>query len=138
MSLDNAESSSSHNNSSYRQNTEFVIQKEDFPALSSFASDQSDRGNKDNKSASHGMSSSNDVMLQRHQQQVSNSNASIGSRSGALNSHFGSSGFQRNNLSANSFPPLNSNDMKQHVSCRYICSCGYIYLFLMTCRVMQK
>ncbi|CAK4086517.1 unnamed protein product [Aphanomyces euteiches] len=96
MSLDPEPSSSST-----RQNSEFVIQKEDFPALSAFgSSDRSAQSSSNDVS----MSSSNDALLQRHQPTNVN-NTSIGSRAGgSLNNYASSGNFQSNNL--NAFPTL--------------------------------
>ncbi|ETV80804.1 hypothetical protein, variant 2 [Aphanomyces astaci] len=83
---------------SYRQNSEFVIQKEDFPALSAFGSQPLTSNEK-------AMSTTNDAMLQRHQPTTTNNNASIGSRSsGGSLTNFSQGNFQANNL--NSFPTL--------------------------------
>ncbi|OQR83885.1 hypothetical protein ACHHYP_14138 [Achlya hypogyna] len=99
--------------SSFRQNAEFVIQKEDFPALSALGdARQSDSG----KASNQGVSSSNDALLQRNQSSTAN-NSSIGSRAGThVNSTFANVGFgASNNLAVNSFPPLHANEAKQHL-----------------------
>ncbi|OQR81486.1 hypothetical protein THRCLA_11691, partial [Thraustotheca clavata] len=98
------------NSSSYRQNSEFVIQKEDFPALSSF----SNESRTNDKASNQTMSTSNDAMLQRNQPSSTN-NSSIGSRSGAHAAAAYNAGFQAsNNLAVNSFPPLHANDAKSN------------------------
>ncbi|KDO30109.1 hypothetical protein SPRG_05301 [Saprolegnia parasitica CBS 223.65] len=111
-------SSVDENSPAFRQNSEFVIQKEDFPALSSFGAE----GRPTEKAANQGMSSSNDAMLQRTSQpSTSSTSSSIGSRSGThVNATFANvGGFQSaNNLAVNSFPPLHANDAKPHPSSR--------------------